>query len=266
MIDDSFKTIRITRRGDGAAVLTLARPDVHNAFNEGMIAEMTAGLAALDRDPAVRLVILAAEGKSFSAGADLDWMRRMATYSKAENLADAGRLAELMRALNGLAKPSIARVQGAAFGGGVGLVSCCDIAVAVEGARFALSEVSLGLIPAVISPYVIAAIGARAARRWFLTGERFDADEAGRLGLIHRVVPPADLDAAVEAIVALLLAGPPGAQAAAKELIFAVADRPQGPEVIADTARRIAERRATAEGREGVAAFLEKRAPNWGAV
>jgi methylglutaconyl-CoA hydratase len=266
MIDDSFKTLRITRRDDGAAVLTLARPDVHNAFNEGMIAEMTAAVAALDRDPAVRLVILAAEGKSFSAGADLDWMRRMAAYSKAENLADAGRLAELMRALNGLAKPTIARVQGAAFGGGVGLISCCDIAVAAQGARFALSEVSLGLIPAVISPYVIAAIGTRAARRWFLTGERFDAEEAWRLGLVHRVVPPADLDTAVEAIVAPLLAGPSGAQAAAKELIFAVADRPVGAEVIADTARRIAERRATAEGREGVAAFLEKRAPNWGAL
>ncbi|CCG41228.1 enoyl-CoA hydratase/isomerase family protein [Magnetospirillum molischianum] len=258
------QSIRVTRRGDGVAFVTLARAQVHNAFNEGMIADLTAALSVLGEDQTVRAVVLAADGTSFSAGADLDWMRRTATYAPAQNLADAERLAELMRVLNSLPKPTIARVQGAAFGGGVGLVACCDIAIAAESAVFCLSEVRLGLIPAVISPYVVAAIGARAARRWFLTAERFVAAEALRLGLLHRIVAADDLDIAVDEMLASLLVGAPQAQAAAKDLIFAVADRPLTGALIADTTRRIAEQRAGVEGREGVAAFLEKRPPVWG--
>jgi len=258
-------TIKVERRADGVAVLTLARPEVHNAFNEVMIAELTGTLLALGAEPAVRLVLLKAEGRSFSAGADLAWMKRMAAYAPAENLADAEGLADLMRTLNTLPKPTVAAVQGSAFGGGVGLVACCDIALAAEGAQFCLSEVRLGLIPAVISPYVIAAMGARAARRWFLTAERFDAAEACRLGLVHRVVAQEALEDSAEEIIRHLLAGAPGAQAAAKDLIFAVTDRPLERALIDDTTRRIAEQRASAEGREGVAAFLEKRPPVWGA-
>ncbi|SEH58679.1 enoyl-CoA hydratase-related protein [Magnetospirillum fulvum] len=260
----SQQTIRVTKRPDGVAIVTLARPEVHNAFNERMIADLSSALSALGKDKTVRAVVLAADGASFSAGADLDWMRRSAAYAPAENLADAEGLAELMRVLNSLPKPTIARVQGAALGGGVGLVACCDIAIAVDSAVFCLSEVRLGLIPAVISPYVIAAIGARAARRWFLTAERFVAAEALRLGLLHRVVEADDLDPAIEEMLAALLAGAPEAQAAAKDLIFAVSDRPVSPALIADTTRRIAERRAGAEGREGIAAFLNKRPPVWG--
>jgi methylglutaconyl-CoA hydratase len=221
-------------------------------------------LARLENDAAVRAVVLAADGASFSAGADLDWMRRMAGYGLPENLADARALAELMRTLNALTKPTIARVHGAAYGGGVGLVACCDIAVASETAVFSLSEVRLGLIPAVISPYVIAAIGARAARRWFLTAERFDAAEAWRSGLIHQVTPPLGLDDAVETLLARLREGAPGAQSAAKDLIFAVADRPVTDGLIEETAGRIAALRAGEEGREGIKAFLEKRPAVWG--
>jgi methylglutaconyl-CoA hydratase len=256
-------TVRVERRDGGAAVITLARPEVHNAFNEVMIGELTAALRELGADAGVRAVVLAAEGKSFSAGADLEWMKRAATYGPDENLADAQALAELMRTLNTLPKPTIARVHGVAFGGGVGLAACCDIAVAAEGAVFSLSEVRLGLIPAVIAPYVIAAMGERAARRWFLTGERFSAAGALRCGLVHQVTPAEGLDDAVEALLARLGEGAPGAQGASKELIFTVANRPASPELIADTARRIASLRAGAEAREGIAAFLEKRAPAW---
>ena len=187
-------------REDGVATVTLNRADVHNAFNDAVIADLTDALRRLGDDDKVRAVVLRAEGKSFSAGADLGWMQRMAGYGHAENLRDAGALAELMRVLNFLPKPTVARVQGAAFGGGVGLVACCDIAIASDAAAFSLSEVRLGLIPAVISPYVVAAIGERAARRYFLTAERFDAAEALRIGLVHQVVPADQLDAAVDAI------------------------------------------------------------------
>ncbi len=264
MSDSLAKTVLVERRADGVAFVTLNRPALHNAFNEAMIAALTDAVAALGREEGVRALVLRAEGKSFSAGADLDWMKRMAAYGPEENLADARALARLMRALNDCPKPTIARVQGAAFGGGVGLVACCDMAVAAEGAQFCLSEVRLGLIPAVISPYVIAAMGARAARRWFLTAERFDAAEALRNGLLHQVTPPDGLDAAVEAWLARLGEGAPGAQAEAKALIFAVAGHPLSEALEEDTARRIARRRAAPEGREGVAAFLEKRAPVWG--
>jgi methylglutaconyl-CoA hydratase len=249
--------------GDGVATVTLNRAEVHNAFNDTVIADMTDVLRRLGADEKVRAVVLRAEGKSFSAGADLGWMQRMASYGHAENLADAGALAELMRVLNFLPKPTVARVQGAAFGGGVGLVACCDIAIASDAAAFSLSEVRLGLIPAVISPDVVAAIGERAARRYFLTAERFDAAEALRIGLVHQVVPADQLDAAVDAILARLSEGGPAAQRAAKDLIFAVAHRPVDAGLIHDTAERIATIRASSEGREGLAGFLEKRKPAW---
>jgi methylglutaconyl-CoA hydratase len=250
-------------RDDGVATVTLNRAEVHNAFNDTVIVDLTAVLRRLGDDAKVRAVVLRAEGKSFSAGADLGWMQRMASYGHAENLADAGALAELMRVLNFLPKPTVARVQGPAFGGGVGLVACCDIAIASETASFSLSEVRLGLIPAVISPYVVAAIGERASRRYFLTAERFDAAEALRLGLVHQVVPADQLDSAVDTILTRLSEGGPAAQRAAKDLIFTVAHRPIDAGLIHDTAERIATIRASAEGREGLAGFLEKRKPAW---
>jgi methylglutaconyl-CoA hydratase len=248
---------------DGVASVTLNRAEVHNAFNDAIIADLTGTLRRLGDDDKVQAVVLRAEGKSFSAGADLGWMQRMANYGHAENLADAGALAELMRVLNFLPKPTVARVQGAAFGGGVGLVACCDIAIASDAASFSLSEVRLGLIPAVISPYVVAAIGERAARRYFLTAERFGADEALRIGLVHQVVPADQLDSAVDTILTRLSEGGPAAQRAAKDLIFTVAHRPIDAGLIHDTAERIATIRASAEGREGLAGFLEKRKPAW---
>lgn len=255
--------IRVEHRAGGVAWLTLSRPEMHNAFDDRLIVELTAELARLGADPAVRAVVLTGAGRSFSAGADLHWMRRTAGYGEAENLADARALAKLMQTLNELPKPTVARVNGAALGGGAGLVACCDIVVASERAVFGTTEVRLGLIPAVIGPYVLAAIGPRHARRLMLTGERIDAAEAARLGLVHQVVPAEELDAAVGRIVADLLAGGPDAIAAAKGLIRDLALRPIGPEVIDDTAQRIAALRATPEAREGVGAFLEKRPPNW---
>jgi len=248
---------------DGVATVTLARPDVHNAFNETLIGELTRTLRTLGADARVRAIVLAGQGRSFCAGADLHWMKRMAGYGHAENVADAMALATMLQTLATVAKPTIARVHGAAFGGGVGLVAACDIALAAEGATFSLSEVRLGLIPAAIGPYVIEAIGPRAARRYFLTAERFDAAEALRIGLVHEVVSADALDARVDALLGTLRAAGPGAQAAAKDLIRAVALRPIDAAVIADTAERIAAQRASAEGREGVAAFLGKRAPAW---
>lgn len=247
----------------GVATLLLNRPDLHNAFDDILIADLTRELRRLDDDPNVRVVVLAAHGKSFSAGADLNWMRRMAAYSYEQNLADARQLAELMRTLNELRKPTLAKVQGAALGGGVGLVACCDIAVGAETASFALTEVRLGLIPAVISPYVIAAIGGRQARRYFLTAERFDAQEALRIGLLHQVVAAADLHTAVHNHCRTLLANGPVALAAAKDLVRTVCGKPIEQALIGDTATRIARLRASDEGREGVSAFLEKRRPNW---
>ena len=247
----------------GVARLTLARPEVHNAFNDALIADLILSLETLGADAAVRAVVLAAEGKSFSAGADLNWMKAMAGYSEAENVADAQKLSRLLWTLDRLPKPTIARVQGAALGGGVGLAACCDIVVASRNASFTLSEVKLGLIPATIGPYVVAAIGQRASRRYFLTAERIAADEAQRLGLVHRLVDAEGLDAAVEELLTALLANGPAAVAAAKDLIFALASRPVDPAIMEDTARRIAVRRASAEGREGIASFFEKRKPDW---
>lgn len=247
----------------GVAVVTLNRPDLHNAFNETLIAEFTELLNVLDTDDGVRVVVLAGSGKSFCAGADLNWMKKMAGYGPAENLADAQALALMLRTLNGLSKPTVARIHGAAYGGGVGLTACCDIAIAAIEASFALSEAKLGLIPATISPYVIEAIGARAARRYFLTGERFDAAEAYRIGLVHDIVPIAELDERVNAVLGKLMLAGPRAQMECKALIRGVAHRPIDAAVIGGTAEHIAAVRASAEGKEGVAAFLDKRAASW---
>jgi methylglutaconyl-CoA hydratase len=248
---------------NGVATLTLNRPEVHNAFDDHLIVQLTHKLRELDHHASVRVVVLAAGGKSFSAGADLNWMKRIARYSEAENIRDAVALAGLMRALNTMTKPTIARVQGSAFGGGVGLVACCDIAIAGSAALFSLSEVRLGLIPAVISPYVIAAMGERNARRYFLTAERFDAQEALRVGLVHSVVTDGELDAAVSRIVGELLNGGPKAIAASKELIAHVTGRPIDHVLAEETATRIAQIRVSPEGQEGIAAFLDKRAAAW---
>ncbi len=247
----------------GVAWVTLTRPEVHNAFNDTLIAELTAVLNGLGTDSRVRAVVLRAQGRNFSAGADLNWMQRMAGNTQDQNLTDARALAGLMRTLNELPKPTVALVQGRALGGGVGLAACCDIAVAAETASFTLSEVKLGLIPAVIAPYVIAAIGERAARRYFLTAETFTAREAHALGLIHAVAPDGTLEDAGKNILHSLFKGGPKAQAAAKELIFAVTKRPIDDALVEDTAARIARQRISREAREGIAAFLAKRDPSW---
>jgi methylglutaconyl-CoA hydratase len=247
---------------NGKATVTLNRPEIHNAFDDILIARLTETFESLGKRDDVRVVVVAANGKSFSAGADLGWMRRMANYSEAENSADAEQLARLIHVLDSLPKPTVARVQGAAIGGGVGVVAACDVAVASEAASFALSEVRLGLIPAVISPYVIGAIGPRQARRYMLTAERFDAAEAKRIGLVHEAVPAARLDAAIDSVVAALLLGGPEAVRESKMLARDVGGSP-GEVVRADTARRIARLRASPEGKEGVSSFLEKRKPRW---
>jgi methylglutaconyl-CoA hydratase len=247
----------------GIATLALDRAELHNAFDDALIAALTAELGRLAADPRVRVLVLAGRGKSFSAGADLNWMRRMAGFSEAENRRDAEALAGLMAALDRFPRPTVARVHGAAFGGGVGLVACCDIAMAGETATFCLSEARLGLIPAVISPYVVAAMGSRAARRYFLTAEVFDAAAALRLGLVHEVAAADALDAAVEAVVAKLLGCGPAAQTECKALVARVARGPIDAAMIADTASRIARIRVSPEGREGISAFLEKRKPVW---
>ena len=254
----------LSERGpDGVVRVTLNRPDVHNAFDDRLIAELTKALANLGQDESVRAVVLTGAGKSFSAGADLNWMRRMAGYSDEENLADARGLARLMQTLNELPKPTVARVNGAALGGGTGLVACCDIAIASENASFGTTEVRLGIIPAVIGPYVVAAVGPRQARRLMLTGERIPAIEAMRIALVHEVVPLEGLDAAIDAVLKNLLRCGPEAIAAAKGLVRDLPGRPITAELVDDTAQRIARLRATAEAREGIAAFLEKRRPAW---
>ncbi len=263
MQNDSEHPIQLSIDGQAVATLTLNRPEVHNAFDDHLIVGLTTRLRELDHTADVRVVVLAANGKSFSAGADLNWMKRMAGFSEGENLRDAVALADLLHTLSALSKPTVARVQGAAYGGGVGLVAACDIAVASMSASFSLSEVRLGLIPAVISPYVIAAIGERQARRYFLTAERFDAQEALRIGLVHMAVEEARLDEAIRGIVGHLSKGGPRALAAAKNLIAAVTNRPIDRKLVEDTADRIARIRVTAEGKEGIAAFLEKRPPAW---
>jgi methylglutaconyl-CoA hydratase len=247
----------------GVARLRLNRPGLHNAFDDELIAGLTTALEGIAADPAVRAVVLEAEGASFSAGADLNWMRGMAAASEAENREDSLALARLMRVLDELPKPTIARVQGAAFGGGVGLVACCDIAISVPEAKFGLTEAKLGLLPAVISPYVVAAIGARNARRYFASAEIFDATEALRIGLLHQVVPAGQLDAAVQKQIDLLLKAGPIASASAKQLVRDVCSHADGAKHDADNAALIAKLRVSPEGQEGLSAFLEKQKPAW---
>lgn len=254
--------LAITRN---AAVLhlTLDRPERHNAFNAELITALTDALQAAAGEPQLRAVVLSGKGRSFSAGADLDWMARLAQASEQDNLADAQALARLMRTLDTLPLPTIAAVHGAVYGGGVGLAACCDIVLASQDTRFALSEVRLGLLPAVISPYVIAAIGARQARRWFATGQAFDAAQALAMGLVHAVVPADALQAAVDEQLALLRQAAPQACRSAKQLIARVSADTDPARQDQHNAQCIAALRAGAEGREGLAAFLEKRAPHW---
>ncbi len=253
----------VLERTGALARLRLDRPALHNAFDAGLILALTAVLEQLATDPDVRVVVLEGSGASFSAGADLNWMRGMASASEAENREDALALARLMRTLDELPKPTIARVHGAAFGGGVGLVACCDIAIGVPTAKFGLTESKLGLLPAVISPYVIAAIGAREARRWFATAEIFDAATALRIGLLHDVVEAEALDAAIERQIALLLKAGPQAAAGAKRLVARIASTTDGDRADSDNADLIARLRVSPEGQEGLSAFLDKRAPGW---
>ncbi len=248
----------------GVATLTLNRPEVHNAFDDDLIAKLIAHLETLAAEPRVRVVVLRSNGKNFSAGADLNWMKRMAKNSHAENLEDAGRLARLMECLNRHPKPTVALVQGAAYGGAVGLAACCDMVIATETSSFCLSEVKIGLIPAVISPYVVEAIGERQARRYFLTAEAFGSRQAQAFGLVHEVVQsPEQFDDALNALVDRLLNNSPQAVTAAKALIFAVSQKPIDSAVINDTAERIAAIRVSDEGQEGLNAFLTKRKPGW---
>lgn len=249
--------------GRGVATLTLRRPALHNAFDDLLIAHLRRLLDSAAADPAVRVLVLAGEGPSFSAGADLGWMRRMASASHADNLADAVALESLMAQLNGFPCPVVGRIHGAAMGGGVGLVACCDIALAADGASFALSEVRLGLAPAVIGPYVSAKIGPSQARRYFISGERFSAAQALAIGLVHEVVPAGQLDEQVVALVSTLLANGPQAMRAAKRLAHRLNPVVVSEEVTGYTTGMIAGLRASDEGRAGVEAFLGKRSPPW---
>lgn len=245
------------------ATVTLNRPDVRNAFNEEVIAELTQAFNQLGQQAGVRCIVLAANGPAFCAGADLNWMRRIADYSHAENLADAAQLAEMLRVIHTCPKPTVARIQGDVVAGGMGLVAACDMAVAVDTAHFCLSEVKLGLIPATISPYVIRAMGARAAHRYFLTAERFDAAEALRIGFVHDVVGAGALDATVTRLTSALLAASPDAVTTCKQLVRDVAGHELSPELVAMTVGAIADSRTSAHGREGVQSFLQKRKPSW---
>ncbi|MET0857593.1 MAG: enoyl-CoA hydratase/isomerase family protein [Telluria sp.] len=258
----NWQAIDITMH-ERVATVTLDRPDVRNAFNEATIAELALAFDELGRDEDVRAIVLAANGTAFCAGGDLNWMKQMAGYSDAENLADAAKLADMLRTIYLCPKPVVAKIQGDCYAGGMGLVAACDIAVAVDEANFCLSEVKLGLIPATISPYVIKAMGENAARRYFLTAERFSAREAHRIGFVHEVVPAADLDATVAAIIKALVGNSPNAVKEAKVLVRDVVGRPVDNALLADSAERIAAIRASTEGREGVASFLEKRKPSW---
>jgi methylglutaconyl-CoA hydratase len=255
--------IKITDNENGIVQLTLNQPEIHNAFDDKLIAELTVAFKELDNDPTVKVLILDSEGKSFSAGADLNWMRRMADYSQHENFQDSEQLAGLMSTLYKMKCPTIAAVQGAAFGGGVGLVACCDIAIASEKSSFCLSEVKLGLIPAVISPYVVKAIGERAAKRYFVTAERFKAKRAEQLGLVSEVVSAEELATRVMSIAELIINNGPEAVIDAKEIINDVVNQPINGPLRTMTASRITEIRASLQGKEGVSAFLEKRQAIW---
>lgn len=257
------QTLLISIDTNGVVTLTMNRPEVRNAFNEEMIDAICDAMGRYGSDDNVRAIVITGAGKIFSGGADLNMMQRAGSASAEENRDDARRLAYMLHGINNCAKPVVALVNGPAFGGGVGLVAACDISIASEDAFFALSEVRLGLIPAVISPFVVKAISAQEARRWFLTGERFDAETAKRIGLVHMVVMPAQLNATLDATLGDLLVGGPAAQAATKSLINAVDSKQIDKSLLEDTANRIAHIRATPEGKEGIDAFLNKRKPNW---
>ena len=252
--------INITHR---VAIVWMTRAEVRNAFNETTIAELTETFRTLGASPDVRAIVLAAEGPAFCAGADLDWMRRMAQYSHEENRADAMKLAAMLRTIHECPKPVIARIHGSAFAGGVGLVAACDIAIASLNSEFCLTETKLGLLPATIAPYVIRAMGASQARRYFLTAEKFDASEAFRIGLVHNIVPLEELDTTINELLGTLMLTSAEAVAEAKRLVRDVAFRPIDDALVADTAERIALIRQSADGREGIASFLEKRKPRW---
>jgi methylglutaconyl-CoA hydratase len=258
----SYQTLEV-EYGERTATVILNRPDVRNAFNETTIAEITEVFRTLGADGKLRAIVLAARGAAFCAGADLNWMKKMAGYTHAENLADATQLAEMLRTIYLCPKPVVAKVQGDCYAGGMGLVAACDIAVSADSAHFCLSEVKLGLIPATISPYVIKAMGENAARRYFLTAERFSAQQAQRIGFVHEVATADTLDASVDGIVSALAAASPNAVRQAKRLVREVAGVALSDELVAATVAGIAEIRASAEGREGVQSFLEKRKPNW---
>ncbi len=255
--------VLIAKDARGVATVTINRPNVRNAIDDTVIGLLTDAFMGLGVDGATRIVVLTGSGSAFCAGADLGWMRRMAAAGERENVASAKTISAMLRSLNELPKPTIARVNGAVYAAGTGLVTACDIAVAVEQAVFSISEVRIGLTPSTISPYVVAAIGARAARRYFLTGEPFSAADASQLGLVHQVVAESALDGAVESLIAALLAGGPQSQSRAKRLIADVAGRPVDDTLEMLTARSIADARASPEGREGIQAFLDKRKPAW---
>ena len=258
----TYKTIEI-QTGQGVATLWLNRPEVRNAFNEAMIAELTRAFGELEADSAARAVVLAGRGKVFCAGADLNWMKRMGEMDFEGNRNDAMTFGLMLNRLHALKKPTVARVHGAAFAGAMGLIAACDIAVASADTEFSVTEVRLGLTPATISPYVLAAMGERAARRYFLTAERFSAAQAYRIGFVHELAQSEALDTAVNAILHQLLQGAPGAQAVTKDLIGSVVRSPITPALVNDMAARIARARASEEGKEGVRAFFEKRPPAW---
>ena len=253
----------LVERTNGIARVTLNRPEVRNAFDDELISLLKKTFSELDTDSSVRALVLAGNGPAFCAGADLNWMKRMAGYGYEENLADARALAGMLAALDRMGKPTIARVHGPVFAGGAGLVAACDIAVGTPEAKFCFSEAKLGLSPATISPYVMRAIGERAARRYFLTAEVFDADEAFRIGMLSLLVSAERLDEAINALILNLVAGGPQAMAKIKDLIRTVSCGPVDDALIADTAKRIAEIRVSPEGKEGIASFLEKRKPSW---
>ena len=247
----------------GVARITLARPEVRNAFDDALIAELGAAFGTLGKRSDIRAIVLAAEGPAFCAGADLRWMRRMADYDRAENMADAGKLAAMLRTIAECPKPTVARVQGDVYAGGMGLVAACDMAVSVDTAWFCLSEVKIGLVPATIGPYVLRAMGARAAQRYFLTAERFTAADAYRIGFVHEVVAADALDATVDGLLKALSGASPAAVTACKELITDLNGRPIDDALVARTVEGIADIRSSDEGREGVQAFLQKRKPSW---
>jgi methylglutaconyl-CoA hydratase len=255
--------VLLVDKKDGVARVTLNRPEIRNAFDDALITRLHEAFSDIENDKAIRVMVLAGNGPAFCAGGDLNWMRRMAGYGYEQNLADAQGLAEMLAALDRMSKPTIARVHGAAFAGGTGLVAACDIAVGTPEAKFCFSEAKLGLSPATISPHVMRAIGERAARRYFLTAEVFDAEEAYRIGLLSALVASSELDSFLDELLKHLLAGGPEAHKKIKQLINAVTNRPLDDALVAETAKRIAEIRGTPEGKEGASSFLEKRKPSW---